>query len=68
MRAFVLFLAAVPFAALATCAMLAGLRTTRPGRTPPARERFMWAHHCAQDGSIWVGAGEPCNWCGATEE
>lgn len=25
----------------------------------------MWSHSCPCEGNrlIWVGAGEPCNWC-----
>lgn len=25
----------------------------------------MWFHECPIDGPMHVGAGEPCNWCGA---
>jgi hypothetical protein len=28
----------------------------------------MWDHECPVDGSISVGEGEECSWCGATED
>lgn len=29
----------------------------------------MWTHRCPEEGcAMEVGAGEPCNWCGATEQ
>lgn len=28
----------------------------------------MWAHMCKVEGKHMVAKGEPCNWCGATEE
>ena len=27
----------------------------------------MWKHTC-HDGEIWVGEGQPCNWCGEKED
>lgn len=28
----------------------------------------MWEHHCKHDGHMMIEKGEPCNWCGETEE
>lgn len=28
----------------------------------------VWAHSCMFEGSIFIGKGEECSWCGATEE
>jgi len=33
------------------------------------REKNMWDHYCTRERSeMSVGKGEPCNWCGLTEE
>lgn len=29
---------------------------------------ILWSHNCMFDGSLWVGKGEECSWCGAVEE
>lgn len=28
----------------------------------------VWAHSCMFEGAIFIGKGEECSWCGATEE
>lgn len=28
----------------------------------------MWEHLCKHDGPMSIQKGEPCNWCGETEE
>ena len=33
------------------------------------KEPDMWEHYCEEEHSLMgVGVGEPCNWCGKTEE
>ena len=33
------------------------------------KEPDMWEHYCEEENSLMgVGKGEPCNWCGKTEE
>ena len=33
------------------------------------KEPEMWEHYCEEEHSMMgVGKGEPCNWCGLTEE
>lgn len=27
----------------------------------------MWRHLCPIDGDLYIGGGEPCNWCGAEQ-
>lgn len=27
----------------------------------------MWNHQCKEDGSMEIGEGEECSWCGCTE-
>lgn len=27
----------------------------------------MWPHVCPVEGTLMIGRGEPCSWCGATE-
>ena len=32
-------------------------------------EPEMWEHFCPREGyDMYIGKGEPCNWCGITEE
>jgi len=28
----------------------------------------MWNHQCPEDGSLEIGEGEACSWCGCTQE
>lgn len=32
------------------------------------KELEMWFHNCKHDGAMQIEKGEPCNWCGATED